>query len=230
KWIQCDETYWIAFQPYFRRLDFLRAFRPRPNARSDGGGNEAHPRLRREARRRRGGRGGVRVQACRRSLHRKGWVQSRHGELLPPGGRDLGQAAQRELQDADGRDRRRQGAGQTEGNAARLDQISRDDLRFLLAQNPGLDVGADDSGMPAARKRTARAFARVLAERVMRIFIFAAALFLAVMSARAAGDPPRPEVKAAVEKCLAEKEKANKPAEECIGAIADACLEKGEDD
>jgi len=64
----------------------------------------------------------------------------------------------------------------------------------------------------------------------MRIFIFAAALFLAVMSARAAGDPPRPEVKAAVEKCLAEKEKANKPAEECIGAIADACLEKGEDD
>lgn len=62
----------------------------------------------------------------------------------------------------------------------------------------------------------------------MRICIFILGLF--ATSALAAADPPKPGVKAAVEKCLAEKEKANKPAEECIGAAADACLAKGEDD
>lgn len=36
-------------------------------------------------------------------------------------------------------------------------------------------------------------------------------------------------MKAAVEKCLAEKRKANKPLEDCVGAVADACLEKSED-
>lgn len=43
------------------------------------------------------------------------------------------------------------------------------------------------------------------------------------------GDPPKPAVKAAVEKCLAEKVKASKPLEDCIGVFANACLEKGED-
>ena len=46
--------------------------------------------------------------------------------------------------------------------------------------------------------------------------------------AGAAGDPPEPEVKAAVEKCLAEKEKASTPLETCIGAYTDACLGKSD--
>lgn len=43
------------------------------------------------------------------------------------------------------------------------------------------------------------------------------------------GDPPEPGVKAAVEKCLAEKEKANTTAETCVGVYANACLEKSDD-
>lgn len=65
----------------------------------------------------------------------------------------------------------------------------------------------------------------------MRILYFLAAFSLVTASAVAGsgGDPPKPAVKAAVEKCLAEKEKASKSLEECIGVVADACLEKGED-
>ena len=62
----------------------------------------------------------------------------------------------------------------------------------------------------------------------MRFFAFI--LGLLATSALAAAHSPKPEMKAAVEKCLAENEKANKPPEECIGAVADACLAKGEDD
>jgi uncharacterized protein YecT (DUF1311 family) len=62
-----------------------------------------------------------------------------------------------------------------------------------------------------------------------KILFFTLGLFAANALAGPGGDPPKPAVKAAVEKCLAEKEKANKPLEECIGAAADACLEKGED-
>lgn len=63
----------------------------------------------------------------------------------------------------------------------------------------------------------------------MRIFVLATLLLTTGALAGPGGDPPRPAVKAAVEKCLAEKEKTNKPLEECIGVVADACLEKGED-
>jgi uncharacterized protein YecT (DUF1311 family) len=61
----------------------------------------------------------------------------------------------------------------------------------------------------------------------MRIFVLAALFSIGAFAAEAS---PPPEVKAAVEKCLAGKEKAGKPAEECIGAAADACLTRGEDD
>jgi uncharacterized protein YecT (DUF1311 family) len=60
------------------------------------------------------------------------------------------------------------------------------------------------------------------------ILIFSLGLFATNALAGPGGDPPKPEVKAAVEKCLAEKAKANKPLEECIGAVSDACLSKGE--
>lgn len=64
----------------------------------------------------------------------------------------------------------------------------------------------------------------------MRTILFLTlSLFATNALAGPGGDPPKPAVKAAVEKCLAEKEKANKPLEECIGAVSDACLEKGED-
>lgn len=64
---------------------------------------------------------------------------------------------------------------------------------------------------------------------MMRIaLLLALGLFATNAFAGPGGDPPKPAVKAAVEKCLAEKEKVNKPLEECIGAVADACLGKGE--
>jgi uncharacterized protein YecT (DUF1311 family) len=64
---------------------------------------------------------------------------------------------------------------------------------------------------------------------MMRIILISLlGLFATNTLAGPGGDPPKPEVKAAVEKCLAEKEKANKPPEECIGVAADACLGKGE--
>lgn len=63
----------------------------------------------------------------------------------------------------------------------------------------------------------------------MRIFFLATLLLTTGALAGPGGDPPKPAVKAAVEKCLAEKEKASKPLEECIGVVADSCLEKGED-
>lgn len=62
----------------------------------------------------------------------------------------------------------------------------------------------------------------------MRIFVLAILLLTSSALAGPGGDPPKPAMKAAVEKCLVEKEKANKPLEECIGAVADACLGKGE--
>lgn len=58
-----------------------------------------------------------------------------------------------------------------------------------------------------------------------RLLIFT--LGLLATSALADSDPPKPKVKAAVEKCLADKAKLP---EQCIGAAADECLEKGEDD
>lgn len=60
------------------------------------------------------------------------------------------------------------------------------------------------------------------------ILIFSFGLFATNALAGPGGDPPKPAVKAAIEKCLAAKEKANKPLEECIGTAADACLGKGE--
>jgi uncharacterized protein YecT (DUF1311 family) len=62
-----------------------------------------------------------------------------------------------------------------------------------------------------------------------KILFLALGLFATNAFAGPGGDPPKPEVKAAVEKCLAEKAKANKQPEECVGAVADACLEKGKD-
>jgi hypothetical protein len=44
-------------------------------------------------------------------------------------------------------------------HAAGLDRIARRDLRILLSQDPGLDVGADDRRVSAQRDRTARAAA-----------------------------------------------------------------------
>ncbi len=62
-----------------------------------------------------------------------------------------------------------------------------------------------------------------------KILFLVLGLFATNAFAGAGGDPPKPAVKAAVEKCLAEKEKANKPLQDCIGVVADACLAKGED-
>lgn len=60
-----------------------------------------------------------------------------------------------------------------------------------------------------------------------KLLFFMLGLFATSALAGPGGDPPKPAVKAAVEKCLAGKEKANRPLEECIGAVADACLGKG---
>lgn len=60
-------------------------------------------------------------------------------------------------------------------------------------------------------------------------FIFMAVLLTTRAFAGAPGDPPEPAVKTAVEKCLAEKEKANTTAEACVGVYANACLEKSDD-
>jgi uncharacterized protein YecT (DUF1311 family) len=43
------------------------------------------------------------------------------------------------------------------------------------------------------------------------------------------GDPPEANDKAAVEKCIADKKKADNKIEHCIGVIADPCLEKSAD-
>lgn len=61
------------------------------------------------------------------------------------------------------------------------------------------------------------------------MFIFMAALLTASAFAGTPGYPPERAVKAAVEKCIAEKEKANTTAETCVGVHANACLEKSDD-
>lgn len=60
-------------------------------------------------------------------------------------------------------------------------------------------------------------------------FILMAALLTTSAFAGTPGDPPEPAVKAAVEKCLKEKEEAKLPAEVCVGVYANACLEKSDD-
>lgn len=47
--------------------------------------------------------------------------------------------------------------------------------------------------------------------------------------AGSAGDPPLPEHKAIIEKCIAEKRKTHEKLDRCIGVVADECLDKNTD-
>ncbi len=62
----------------------------------------------------------------------------------------------------------------------------------------------------------------------MRIFFLIAIFVTTSVFAHAAGGPPDPEAKAAVEKCLAEKEKSNGSPELCVGVYTEACLGKSD--